>query len=101
MDKLVYPLNGTYRFHLGEEPDAWQAWYPDADPSWQDVTLPHDWSVSLPFSRDYSSGTGYLAGGIGWYRIAIPPKEEWRGKRSASASTASTKTAVSGATATT
>ena len=81
MDKLVYPLNGTYRFHLGEEPDAWQAWYPDADPSWQDVSLPHDWSVFLPFSRDYSSGTGYLAGGIGWYRIAIPPKEEWRGKR--------------------
>lgn len=67
------------RFNLGDEPDAWQAWYDDS--AWGEVRLPHDWSVSLAFSKDYSSGTGYLAGGIGWYRIHIDPQDGWRGRR--------------------
>lgn len=79
MDKLILPLKNRCRFHLGNVPDAWQTWFDDSD--WQEVSLPHDWSVSLPFSREYSSGTGYLAGGIGWYRIRIAPDEAWRGKR--------------------
>lgn len=76
-DTVTIPLC-TARFHLGDEPDAWQAWFYDR--RWEAVTLPHDWSVHMPFSRDYSSGTGYLAGGIGWYRIHIAPDEAWRGK---------------------
>ena len=79
MDKTTLLLADRCRFHAGDEPDAWQAWFNDSD--WEEVILPHDWSVSFPFSRDYSSGTGYLAGGIGWYRIRITPKPEWRGKR--------------------
>ena len=77
MDTITIPVSHHCRFHLGDEPNAWQAWFNDSD--WQRVSLPHDWSVSLPFSRDYSSGTGYLAGGIGWYRIHIAPQEEWKG----------------------
>ena len=79
MDKLILTLNDRCRFHLGDSPDAWQAWFDDS--GWEEVCLPHDWSVALPFSREYSSGTGYLAGGIGWYRIRVTPREEWRGKR--------------------
>jgi hypothetical protein len=78
MDTLNLTLVDNCRFHLGDEPDAWMAWYDDSD--WQSVRLPHDWSVTLPFSKEYSSGTGYLAGGIGWYRIHISPDESWRGK---------------------
>ena len=62
MNTTYYPINKNCRFHLGDCPDAWQAWYDDSD--WESVSLPHDWSVTLPFSREYSSGTGYLAGGI-------------------------------------
>lgn len=76
-DTLTLPLNRA-RFHPGDEPDAWQAWF--SDDGWESVTLPHDWSVHLPFSKEYSSGTGYLAGGVGWYRIHIAPDEAWRGK---------------------
>jgi hypothetical protein len=78
MDTKNIILTDNCRFHLGDEPDAWMAWFDDS--SWENVRLPHDWSVTLPFSKEYSSGTGYLAGGIGWYRIHISPKDDWRGK---------------------
>lgn len=71
-------INTPCKFHLGDEPNAWQAWFKDDD--WEDVLLPHDWSVHMPFSKENSSGTGYLSGGIGWYRIHITPREEWKGK---------------------
>ena len=51
MDKKTILLANRCRFHLGDIPDAWQAWYDDSE--WEDVTLPHDWSVGLPFSREY------------------------------------------------
>ena len=79
MDKTTVVLSKNWRFHLGDEPYAWQAWYDDS--SWREVTVPHDWSVELPFSREYSSGTGYLAGGIGWYRLRITPDPSWEGKQ--------------------
>ncbi|MDR2045296.1 MAG: glycoside hydrolase family 2 protein [Clostridium sp.] len=55
----------------------WKFWRGDADgafcpgyddTAWLDVVVPHDWSVKEPFSREHSSGTGYLPGGVGWYR---------------------------------
>lgn len=79
MDTQIITLSDHCRFHLGDEPDAWQAWYDDTD--WQEVTLPHDWSVTLPFDRNCSSGTGYLPGGIGWYRLHIKPDESWKGRQ--------------------
>ena len=72
-------LGRGWLFHLGDCPDAWKKDY--APEGWQEVTLPHDWSVSLPFSREYSSGTGYAAGGIGWYRCSFRLPESLRGKR--------------------
>lgn len=79
MHTTFYPITKNCRFHLGDCPDAWQAWYDDS--AWETVSLPHDWSVTLPFSREYSSGTGYLSGGTGWYRFAITPHESWKGKK--------------------
>lgn len=79
MNQNEFLFTQVCRFHMGDEPDAWQAWYNDS--GWDEVLLPHDWSVSFPFSREHSSGTGYLAGGIGWYRIRITPKPEWKNKR--------------------
>lgn len=38
------------------------------DKSWRTLDLPHDWSIEGPFSDEWASGTGYLPGGIGWYR---------------------------------
>lgn len=42
---------------------------PDFDDSrWRTLQLPHDWSVEHPMSPDLYSCTGYLPGGVGWYR---------------------------------
>lgn len=59
-------FNDGWRFHLGDVP---QASAPDFDDArWQEVSLPHDWSVRGRLSPDNASGTGYLPAGIGWYR---------------------------------
>lgn len=58
------------------------AWYQGMDDSaFRDVLVPHDWAVEQPFSEQYSSGTGYLAGGIGWYRLHFKVPKEAQGKR--------------------
>jgi beta-galactosidase/beta-glucuronidase len=38
---------------------------------WKDVDLPHDWSVRGQLSPTLASCTGYLPGGIGWYRKSL------------------------------
>ncbi len=71
-------LNENWKFHLGECEEAWYKGYDDE--AWRTVMIPHDWSVEAPFSVNHSSGTGYLPGGIGWYRLAFSLPEEYRGK---------------------
>ncbi|MBN1465054.1 DUF4982 domain-containing protein [candidate division KSB1 bacterium] len=59
-------LNSEWRFHRGDLPDAFQSDFDDSN--WRELDLPHDWSIEGPFSPEWASGTGYLPGGIGWYR---------------------------------
>ena len=59
-------MNLDWKFHWGEAEDASYKGYDDR--AWRRVTLPHDWSVEHPFDQCCSSGTGYLPGGVGWYR---------------------------------
>lgn len=63
---VTYDLISKWKFNLGDEPNAWQKGFDDSN--WAEVTIPHDWSVEQPFCVDNSSGTGYLSGGIGYYR---------------------------------
>lgn len=79
MNTTTIELKENWRFHLGECEEAWYKGYDDS--SWQTVMVPHDWSVEAPFSKTYSSGTGYLQGGTGWYRTRFHLPEEYRGKR--------------------
>ena len=79
MDTKRITLTNNWKFHYGECEDAWYKGYDDS--SWEDVTIPHDFSVSAPFSKEYSSGTGYLRGGIAWYRLFVRVPEEYRDKR--------------------
>ena len=65
-----------WRFHLGEEEGDHLTSYREGD--WRKIDLPHDWSVELPFSPEFASGTGYLPGGVGWYRKSFQVPEEWQ-----------------------
>lgn len=58
-----------WAFSLADVPEAWAKGFDDG--SWRNVRVPHDWSVEEPFSQSHSSGTGYLPGGIGWYRAHV------------------------------
>lgn len=55
-----------WMFELGDEAEAKEPEY--ADSAWRKLSLPHDWSIEGIYSPDLASGTGYLPGGIGWYR---------------------------------
>lgn len=67
-------LSQDWRFQRGDTKGAEAAAYHDH--AWRRVSVPHDWSIenkpdgSSPFDRDAISGqdSGYLPGGIGWYR---------------------------------
>ncbi|MDR3121113.1 MAG: beta galactosidase jelly roll domain-containing protein, partial [Clostridiales bacterium] len=76
---MIIGLNKHWKFRLGDAPTAWQKDFEDTD--WDSVTLPHDWAVSLEFSRENSSGTGYLPGGTGWYRTRFTLPEAGRDKK--------------------
>jgi beta-galactosidase/beta-glucuronidase len=62
-----------WNFLLGDEPDAWAKGFDDS--GWRQLTVPHDWSVEQEFAETNSSGTGYLPGGIGWYRAHVSLRE--------------------------
>ena len=54
-------FNDNWEFTLNESPIL-------PSSGWKKVDIPHDWSVEGTPSRDLASCTGYLPGGIGWYR---------------------------------
>ncbi len=51
------------------------------DSQWRILNLPHDWSIEHPCSPDKASATGYLPGGIGWYRKSFEIPESQKGDR--------------------
>jgi beta-galactosidase len=79
IDTRTIPINKNWRFMPEDCEEAWFRGYDDS--SWETVTLPHDWSVMYPFSEEYSSGTGYLRGGVGWYRHGFTLPEEMKNRR--------------------
>ena len=71
-------LNDGWRFHLGDAADAYYMGFDDR--GWRQVTVPHDWAVEHPFDPCWASGTGYLPGGVGWYRghFCLDPEDAAR-----------------------
>jgi beta-galactosidase len=52
-----------------------------ADSSWPELTLPHDWSITLNPQPDQSNATGFFPGGLGWYRKTFTLPTWMAGKR--------------------
>ncbi|MGL5273527.1 MAG: sugar-binding domain-containing protein, partial [Phocaeicola sp.] len=72
-------INEQWKFTLQNPENAHQQRLNDKN--WQSVTLPHDWSVKGQLSPTLASCTGYLPGGIGWYRKRLEVPEERNGQK--------------------
>ncbi|MEU5096474.1 glycoside hydrolase family 2 TIM barrel-domain containing protein [Streptomyces sp. NPDC020996] len=87
----IVALRDGWRFALvdpGGITDPTGAYAGAADPgyddsAWREVAVPHDWSIEQTPTTDHgtSSGTGFLPGGLGWYRLAFTLPPAWAGKR--------------------
>ena len=78
LGREVENFNFDWKFNKGDVPNGQDPSLNDED--WRTLDLPHDWSIEGPFSKEYASGTGFLPGGIGWYRksFIIPATEKNR-----------------------
>lgn len=48
---------------------------------WRKLDVPHDWSIEMQASPNLASCTGYLPGGIGWYRRELQIPAEAKDKK--------------------
>lgn len=64
----VEPFDQAWRFALGDPAAAESAGYDDS--GWQQLDVPHDWSIAGPMAKtNRTGGAGAWApSGIGWYR---------------------------------
>lgn len=79
-------LSQNWLFLRGDAPGAERSGFDDH--GWQKVVVPHDWSIMdrpdgrSPFDPDARAGqdSGYLPGGIGWYRrhLRVSPADAAR-----------------------
>jgi beta-galactosidase len=62
----ITDFNFNWKFYKGDITNGQSVALDDS--GWRSLDLPHDWSIEGPFSKNNSSCTAYLPGGIGWYR---------------------------------
>ena len=57
-----------WKFSKGDFPEARMTSFDDSN--WQEIDVPHDWSILDSFSVENPTGKpgGYASGGVGWYR---------------------------------
>lgn len=72
-------INEDWKFILQDIPNAQSGSLDDSQ--WQSVNLPHDWSVRGQLSPTLASCTGYLPGGIGWYRKTFQISSDKQGEK--------------------
>ncbi len=70
-----------WKFSLGDSSGAQQPTFSDS--SWTSLSVPHDWSPALGFDRNSpgGAGSGFMDGGVGWYRKTFTLDSSYSGKR--------------------
>lgn len=72
-------FNENWKFYFGEANGAESPSYNDSE--WRDINLPHDYSIEQEFTPTGEAESGYLLGGIGWYRKNFTLTDEFKGKK--------------------
>lgn len=77
--RITEDFNFNWKFFQGDVENGQSTDLSDA--TWKEVRLPHDWSVENSFTRENTAGsTGFLPGGIGWYRKSFKMPADAKGK---------------------
>ncbi|WP_430931713.1 glycoside hydrolase family 2 TIM barrel-domain containing protein [Saccharicrinis sp. 156] len=65
--RTIDDFNFNWKFTLGDKTNAEQVSFDDS--AWEDIRLPHDWSNITGYQKENTAAsTGFVEGGIGWYR---------------------------------
>ncbi len=72
-------IDDNWLFLLQDQPEAQNFSFDDS--KWRKLDLPHDWSIEGQLSPTLSSCTGYLPGGIGWYRKHLTISQDQKGEK--------------------
>jgi len=66
--RTVEDFNYSWKFNLGDQSNAFEVNYDDEN--WKTLNVPHDWSIEKGYKKEgeTASSTGFVSGGIGWYR---------------------------------
>ena len=74
-------FNDGWKFNEGDVGGGQDTSYDDS--SWEDINLPHDWSIFKPIHRNSpaSHHAGYMDGGIGWYRKTFTIPSDYKDKK--------------------
>ncbi len=59
-------FNDNWKFYQGDASGAEAPGFNDS--SWEQVNLPHDYSIEQEYAQSMEAESGYLPGGVGWYR---------------------------------
>lgn len=71
-------FDANWKFYLGSASGAESTTFDDS--KWENISLPHDYSIEQEYSKSMEAESGYLPGGTGWYRKHFVVSEELRGK---------------------
>ncbi len=72
-------FNDNWKFNLNDVSNAYETTFNDA--SWQSVTLPHDYSITQDYTVNGEAESGFLLGGVGWYRKSFVVPQKYEGKQ--------------------
>lgn len=71
-------FNSDWKFRLGNLSNAQNQNFDDS--GWERVSLPHDFSIIQNFTTSSEAESGFLPGGVGWYRKSFTLPQSCAGK---------------------
>lgn len=72
-------FDANWKFMLSDSVQAQDPAFDDS--AWQQVDLPHDYSITQKYSQSNEAESAYLPGGTGWYRKSFTIDRDLVGKR--------------------
>ena len=72
-------FDANWKFMLSDSVQAPDPAFDDS--AWQQVDLPHDYSITQKYSQSNEAESAYLPGGTGWYRKSFTIDRDLAGKR--------------------